>query len=145
MLKGIIKSIAFLLVASIIISTFVCYAEKSDKEVQDDVVLNKSIRTNVSDYENYIAEGNFKNSEKEISVPIENFESVGSNPSLFEDVIDWDGNGSIIFNADITDSALYSIKIVWKPKESGVDPDLGIMIDGEFPFEGADQLELKRQ
>lgn len=145
MLKGIIKSIVFLLVASIIFGTVVCYAEKSDKKVQEDVVLNESIRTDASDYENYVKDGSFKNSEKEISVSIENFESADSNPFLSENAIDWDGNGSIIFNADITDSALYSIKIVWKPKKSGIDPNLGIMIDGEFPFEGANQLELKRQ
>ena len=145
MLKRIIKSIVFLLVASIILGTVVCYAEKSDKELQDAVVLNESIRTDASDYENYIKDGNFKNSVKEIPVSLENFESADSNPSLSQDVIDWDGKGSIILNADITDSALYNIKIVWKPKESGIDPNLGIMIDGEFPFEGAEQLELKRQ
>ena len=144
MLKGIIKSIIFLLCASIVISTLVCHAEKSDIEAQDGVVPNESIEKSISDYENYISDGNFKNSKDEIPVSLENFESADSNPSFSQDVIDWDGSGSIIFNADITDSALYNIKLVWKPKESGIDPVLGIMIDGEFPFEGADQLELKR-
>ena len=66
MLKGIKKSIVFLLCASTIISNVVCYAEKTDKEVQEDVVVNEYISTNGNDYASYIEDGDLKNSEKSL-------------------------------------------------------------------------------
>lgn len=146
MLKIVSKSIGFLLCVLIVTGSFICGAETYDKSVQLDVSANDTVKVTVGDYGHYMEKGDFEDADKNISVSLENFKSIGAKATFNDGVIDWsDGKGGIIFDAQITNSALYSLKIVWKPKTAGVDPKFGVKIDGEYPFSDAEQIQLKRE
>lgn len=146
MLNKFKMGIAFLLVVLTITGSVVCYADTNEETVPQDILEEDSVVINVDDYEKYIENNDFKDAADTISVSLSEFTSADTN-AIFEDgVLSWkDGNGSITFNADISKKGLYSIKLVWKPETSGIDPDLGLKIDGDFPFNEASKIELKRE
>ena len=141
MLKNIKRGIAFLLCGLTIAGALVCNAQTQDNTVQQDVSLEA-----VNDYEQYIENSDFKYADETISISFEDVDFAETNATLTDGVIDWaDGKGSITFAINITNPALYSLKIVWKPKNTGIDPNFGLMIDGAYPFAGANQLSLQRE
>ncbi len=141
MLKKIKRGMAFLLCGLTITGALVCNAQTQDNTVQQDV---SSVEVN--DYEQYIENSDLKYADETISISFEEVDLAETNATLTDGVIDWaDGEGSISFAINITNSALYNLKVVWKPKNSGIDPNFGLMIDGAYPFAGANQLSLKRE
>ena len=146
MLNKFKMGIAFLLAVLTITGSVVCYADTNGETVPQDVLKEASVAINANDYEKYIENNDFKDAADTISVSLREFISADAN-AIFEDgLLNWkDGNGSITFNADISEKGLYSIKLVWKPVASGIDPNLGVKIDGDFPFDEAGKIELKRE
>ena len=65
--------------------------------------------------------------------------------SLLSETVTSDGSQDITLSADITQAALYNIKIVWKPQNHGLDIKTGIKINGEYPFDGAEKIILSRE
>jgi len=125
--------------------TMVCNAETFDKSVQSDVAKANLASAASGDYQQYLESTAFKNADKKISVPLKDFTVEKAEVSFENGAIDWkDGNGSITFNVNVPVSALYNIQIVWKPKKAGIDPNIGVKIDGKIPFSNASQIELKR-
>lgn len=124
----------------------VCNAETPDEPVQEDGVKTEETDINVGDYEQYINNIDFEDANKNVSVSLDNFTAENTEATFNEGVIDWtSGDGSITFNTEISSPAVYSIKLVWKPKSAGIDPNIGLKIDGEFPFSNASQIALKRE
>ena len=134
-----------------LMGTMVCNAEKPDESVQDEtvkseVVESEDIEINVGDYDEYLGKIDFEDADKNISVSLEDFAANETEATFNEGVLDWTGgDGSITFNTEITTPAVYSVKLVWKPKSSGIDPNIGIQIDGAYPFSNASQITLKRE
>ena len=94
MLKGVKKGIIFLLSISTVISTTVCYAETNGNSAVTDAIVENSVSVETGDYEEYVTKGDFKNSDKKISVEIQNYTSQEANVAIDQGVIDWtDGNG----------------------------------------------------
>ena len=126
--------------------TFVCNAEKAEETVQQDIPVAEVVTVEVGDYEKYIKNNDIKSADESVSIPFDGFTSIDTNATLTDGVIDWsDGKGRITFNTTMLSSATYEMQIVWKPKNSGIDPKLGVMIDGNYPFTEASQIELKRE
>lgn len=124
----------------------VCNAAPQTESVQPDIYTDDIISIDLGDYEEYINDDNFNEATKEISVSLKKFKSEGKNISFSDNVINWaDGEGSITFNVNIPESALYNLEIVWKPQSSGINPNIGVKIDGSFPYENAANIELKRE
>ncbi len=146
MLKNVKRGIGLLLCGLTIMGTFVCNAEKAEETVQQDIPVAEVVTVEVGDYEKYIKNNDIKSATESVSIPFDGFTSIDTNATLTDGVIDWsDGKGRITFNTTMLSSATYEMQIVWKPKNSGIDPKLGVMIDGNYPFTEASQIELKRE
>lgn len=57
---------------------------------------------------------------------------------------EWEGNSDFTTTFDVTESGFYNIKIKWSPLKTGTDVELGIKIDGNYPFPGMEECELVR-
>lgn len=126
--------------------TLICSAETADEAVASDAQKEAAVNVSAGDYLEYIKEGSFKDAEKELALSLNNFAANGAKASFNDGVIDWaDGKGSLTFPINIPEDAAYNIEIVWKPTAAGVDPKIGLMLDGKFPFDSAAQAELKRE
>ena len=55
---------------------------------------------------------------------------------------EWEGNSDFTTAFDVTESGFYNIKIKWSPLKTGTDVELGIKIDGDYPFPGMEECEL---
>ncbi len=60
------------------------------------------------------------------------------------DVCFWDGNGSLNASIAVPTSAYYRIELNYLLPNAGVDPEIGLKIDGNYPFDGAKVITLKR-
>ena len=139
------KGISFLLSVLIVLGTVVCNAETIG-EAKQNSVSNDTVSVTTGDYYKYVESCKSNNADKEISVSISDFSSENATVAFENDAVNWkDGTGSVSFNVDIPDNALYSLQVVWKPVESGIDPQIGIKIDSAFPFSSAQRISLKRE
>lgn len=57
----------------------------------------------------------------------------------------WQSENELVFNYDIKEADDYEVSIVWKPAESGVNPEISFKVDGEYPFEKAEKIEMLRE
>ena len=141
MLKGLKATVSLVLCTILLTSTVICSAQPQENTGADTPIAEGSV-TNAGDYDEYLKKNSFKNGADSISVPLDSFEG---SAALNDGVIDWDGKGDLSFKVEVQTDALYNIKIVWKPKASGVDPSVTVKIDGKVPFSNANKLELKRE
>ncbi len=146
MRKNVKRGISLLLCSLTIMGAFVCKAEEPNETIQQDVPVSEVVNLEIDDYAKYIKSNDMKSATETVSVNLDTFIASDTNASLTDGIVDWsDGLGSITFNTKITASAVYEMQIVWMPKNAGVDPKLGIMIDGNYPFSEAAKIELKRE
>ncbi len=132
----------------ILAGTVVCGAKTPKVEAESPIISTDKADTERTNggYEEYLNNCKFKDAEKEISLSLDTITANDTNATVSDGVIDWaDGNGSLSFKADVPEDALYSVKIVWMPKSSGVDPKIGIKLNGNIPFELAGSIALKRE
>lgn len=95
-------------------------------------VALSGVQTNVTgDYDNYLKQFSDADLATETIV-------VSSSSHL------WDGTGNHSFKFVVTQSGFYNMKIIWKPQKSGTNIELGIKIDGEYPFTEMSNCELVR-
>ncbi len=106
--------------------------ESSDMELQD--------------YYAYIKDsGITQQATDNIEIPLANFTADGTQVTVDENGLKWtDGMGSVTWNFDVATDGLYNIQIDWSALESGINPNPGIMIDGQYPFENSDDIEISR-
>ena len=126
--------------------TIVCSADEIGDSAVVDTLTTGSGTVTAGDYAEYLKNNDIKDAKDRISLSLQNFTAKDANVSFADGVIDWnDGKGSLDFVADIPESALYNIEIVWKPTSAGIDPGIGVMLDGEFPFTNSSKITLKRE
>ena len=62
-----------------------------------------------------------------------------------DNALNWvGGTGNISFSFNAPQTGNYNLFLLWQPESSGLDISLGIKIDGNYPFDGADEIVLKR-
>lgn len=57
----------------------------------------------------------------------------------------WQSNNELNLEFGVQIAGEYELSVVWKPSESGVNPELSLKIDGKYPFEKAETIEMLRE
>ena len=129
MRKWILRCISVLLAATLAVGAAICnvYAEETALPT-----IDSAINSELPEYNAYLKAGANVGAAKE-------------QVSLLSETVTSDGSQDITLSADITQAALYNIRIVWKPQNHGLDIKTGIKINGEYPFDGAEKIILSRE
>lgn len=97
----------------------------------------------ISNYDAYLKNSAISTlADKDIAIALDTV--IGSDTEFKNGKIIWNGEESIEFKVNISEDRLYNLKIVWKPLETGVDLNFGIMLDGKYPFELLEKVTLSR-
>lgn len=80
-----------------------------------------------------------------IAVELKSGRSNGAAVSFEDGALVWQSDNELIFdfNAEATDE--YELSVVWKPLESGVNPEISLKIDDQYPFADAENIEMLRE
>ncbi len=160
MSKKIARYLSLLLAVSVLFSGIslqitTAYAEKAaDTKATveaDSVEASENANTATDDeqlpsYVDYTTKHGITNKAKaNVEVPVDAFAADGADVTVNENTLNWKaGEGSITWTFTVEETALYNLKFDWEAKNSGVDINLGVMIDGEYVFDGADEIILSR-
>lgn len=152
--KKIMGLLSVLLVVSVFLSgismqTFTVFADTADtiSDVNADATTQVSSNNELTGYADYIKNCGISNKATgEVSVPINEFVSAdGADAVLSDGAVDWNnGDGSVIWTFNVDQAGLYNLRIDWVAMGSGVNPNFGVLIDGQYLFEGSDEVVLPR-
>ena len=118
-----------------------CFAENKGN---DDTAI---VSAELSSYD-YVIPTEFENAKDDIHFSADILAAQNVDVSKTED----DGvpvieakNGTVLkTNISVSSSALYNIKITYKVKGEGVNPQLALLVDGKLPFESAKKITLAK-
>ena len=140
------RYISAFLAAAVIASAYplISYADNAADTADTEAVL---LSDGLTDYGNYITESGISAKATEsAAVSLENAQSDGAEISVQDGVLKWNGgSGNVSFTVNAPQTALYNLRIVWKPLASGVDVNMGVMLDGKYPFDGSEKAVLTRE
>ena len=152
MSKKIVRYLSILLAVSVLFSGIslqitTAYADEADNSAavtETESVANTE--TEIQDYVQYTANHGVTNkATAAIEVPVTAYAADGADVTVNENTLSWNsGEGSVTWNFEVSETALYNLEFIWQAKESGVDIEMGVMIDGAYPFDGADEIVLSR-
>lgn len=149
MSKKLARYLSVLLTVSVLFSGIslqitTAYAENSN--AAGDVKAISTTDSELQDYVEYTSSHGISNkASADVEVPMGAFTADGADVTVSDSVLNWStGEGSVTWNFNVTETALYNLKFVWEPKSSGVDITFGLMIDGKYPFDGSDEIVLSR-
>lgn len=152
MSKKIMKYLSMMLALSIVFSGIslqitTAYAEKADDT--SSVTDTQTVSTDdsqLNDYVEYTASHGVTNkANADVQVPISAYVADGADVTVNENVLKWNkGEGKVTWTFDVAQTAVYNLKFLWEPAESGINPEFSILIDGEIPFDEANNIVLSR-
>lgn len=61
-----------------------------------------------------------------------------------EDLV-WQSDDEATFKFNAEKAGEYELFVIWKPVESGVNPDISVKIDGNYPFAQAEKITMLRE
>ena len=68
------------------------------------------------------------------------------NVAVYEgDNLVWQSDNELKFDFDVQTAGNYELLVVWKPTDSGVNPEISVKIDGKYLFEKAKAIEMLRE
>lgn len=113
----------------------------------------KAAAVSVSEYTEYTAENAaVPNAESDIEAVLENAQgSLGAEFRLAADyngekALLWEnGEGGITFEFTAASAGLYNIELTYYLPESGVEPEIGVMTDGKYPYSELEKTALPRE
>lgn len=98
-----------------------------------------------ADYKSYATDKTeYKPAENEINVFIRNVKTDNAAVIYDGEALVWDGEGKISFEFETQETALYGLELLWKPSSSGVDINMGVLLDGEYPFSDMSDVVFNR-
>ncbi|MBR5473750.1 MAG: hypothetical protein IKU82_07165, partial [Clostridia bacterium] len=105
-----------------------------------------SASSDLQDYVEYTkGHGITNKATSKVQVPVTAFAADGADATVDNTTLIWNsGEGSVTLTFDVPETALYNLQFVWEPKDSGVDIEMGVMIDGKYQFDGSDEIVLSR-
>lgn len=128
------RALSFFLAMVLIVSAF---SVVETKVSADDTVAGNSDSLNANESSQY--------ANNSIELPLKTATAENADITLDSDSLIWNnGSGNINFTVEIPESALYNIKIVWQPLDTGTNVELGFKIDGEYPSPGMETVILSR-
>lgn len=132
-----------MLVSAVITAPAVAFAEEAPAA---DVSQNTSSEK-LTIYADYVANSGITNNATQSALAsISGYQATVDKVEVIDDVLHWhDGNGTVTFNVSVPETALYNFKLVWRPKESGVNLNLGIMVDGQYLFDETQNAVFTRR
>lgn len=113
----------------------------------------KAAAVSVSEYTEYTAENAAApNADGDIEAVLENAQgSLGAEFRLAADyngekALLWEnGEGGITFEFTAASAGLYNIELTYYLPESGVEPEIGVMTDGKYPYSELEKAALPRE
>ena len=105
-----------------------------------------SASSDLQDYVEYTkGHGITNKATSKVQVPVTAFAADGADVTVDNTTLIWNsGEGSVTLTFDVPETALYNLQFVWEPKDSGVDIEMGVMLDGKYQFDGSDEIILSR-
>ena len=141
-LQNLAKRTGFVLTVAVLIAAFILSFLTQTPAIAE----GSGVGEIYSDYENYLKKAaDIPYAKSQISVPLENASSNNASIELKDGGIVWNnGNGSVSFNFHVPSKAQYNIQIVWKPLENGLNIEMGVLSDGEYPYEALKKITMSR-
>lgn len=145
--KSVLKRSIALLLAAALVSGGVHSAAAGNTE------SGKAAAAGVTEYTEYTAENAaVPNAESDIEAALENAQgSLGAAFRLAADyngekALLWEnGEGGITFEFTAESAGLYNIELTYYLPESGVEPEIGVMTDGKYPYSELEKVALPRE
>ena len=122
------------------------YADTDDSTDTSGVESVVSTDSELIDYTQYTADHGVTNkATADIEIPITTYAADGAELTVSENVLNWnEGDGVVTWTFDVAQTAVYNLKILWEPGQSGINPEFAILIDGKCPFDEAENIQLSR-
>lgn len=122
------------------------YADTDDSTDTSGVESVVSTDSELIDYTQYTADHGVTNkATADIEIPITTYAADGAELTVSENVLNWnEGDGVVTWTFDAAQTAVYNLKILWEPGQSGINPEFAILIDGKCPFDEAENIQLSR-
>ena len=132
-----------MLVAAVVTAPVVAFAEEAPAA---DVGQNTDT-SELATYVDYVNNSGITNyATQSVEASFGGYQATVDKVEMVDGILHWyDGNGTVTINVAIPETALYNFKFVWKPKESGVNLNLGIMVDGKYLFEDTKNAVFTRR
>lgn len=158
MSKKIFRFLSVLLAVSILFSGIslqitTAFAEEA-ADTNGDVAFQAEVDDVIDDLPDYKQYTNasakkyegIKKATKDLKVDLGTYNAEGgAEVSANNNAIVWkEGNGKVTLTFDVPETALYNLKLKWKAEEGGTNVRLGVKIDGEYQFDGTDEVVLSR-
>ena len=132
-----------IMVAAVVTAPVVAFAEEAPVADVGQNTGTSELATYV-DYVNNSGITNYATQSAEAS--FDGYQATVDKVEIVDGILHWyDGNGTVTVNVHVPETALYNFKFVWKPKESGVNLNLGIMVDGKYLFEDTKNAVFTRR
>lgn len=132
-----------MMVTAVVTAPFVAFAEEAPAKDASQSASTSNLPTYV-DYVNN--SGITNNATQSAVVSLDGHQATADKVEMTDGILNWyDGNGSVSFTVSVPETALYNFKLVWRPKASGVNLNLGIMVDGQYLFEGTHSAVFTRR
>ncbi len=152
MSKKIARYLSVVLAVSVLFSGISLQITTAFADVADDaapVTQTEPVVSADSELQDYIeyttAHGITNKASAKVQVPVTAFVADGADVTVENDSVIWNGgDGNVTWTFDVPETALYNLELVWEPKADGVDIITGVMIDGEYQFDGSDEIVLSR-
>lgn len=151
MSKKIARYLSVILAVSVLFSGIslqitTAYADTADSTASENAQSVVSADSGIIDYVEYTAEhGITDKATADIKLPITAYAADGADVTVNENALNWaTGEGRLTWTFEVSQTALYNLKIMWKPGDSGIDPEFPILIDGKTPFDEAENIVLSR-
>lgn len=150
MSKKIARYLSVVLAVSVLFSGFslqviTAYADTAGEAS----VGSKTVASSASelfDYVEYTADHAVTDkAEADVNIPIGAYVANGADVAVENNSLIWtSGEGSVTWSFEATQTALYNLEFVWEPRQSGINPEFSILIDGKCPFKEAENIVLSR-
>ena len=151
MSKKIVRYLSVLLAVSILFSGIslqitTAFADTDDSTVATDAEPVVSTDSELIDYTQYTAAHGITNkATAEISLDVATHVADGAEVTVEENALNWStGEGNVTWNFEVAQTAVYNLKILWEPGNSGINPEFTVLIDGKCPFNEAENIRLSR-
>ena len=147
MKKKFLRVIAIVLTVAMLVTLMVtapiaAFAEEAPKDTTSQLAIDEDY----GDYVSYVANSGVSNmATQSAEIKLDGYSATVDKVDAKEGKLVWnEGKGSLNFNFTVPETALYNLKIVWKPVAKGVNINMGVKIDGEYLFDGAQSAILSR-
>lgn len=151
MSKRIVRYLSVLLAVSVLFSGIslqitTAYAETADDTTAATAEPIVSTDSELIDYAQYTAAHGVTNkATADVQVPVTAYVADGADVTVNENALNWSaGDGTVTWTFEAAQTAIYNLKILWEPGNSGINPEFAILIDGKCPFNEAENIRLSR-